>query len=384
LSKWPGKYVIGLTGNIAAGKSVVRRMLEHLGAYGIDADALAHRTIAKGAPGYQSVVDLFGRWILGLDGQIDRSKLGRIVFSEPEALILLEGIIHPLVDQAIDIMVRRATQKVVVVEAVKLIEANINRQCDSTWMVYASSTIQLDRLVNGRKMSEKEALQRINVQSSQEQKMKSVHVVIKNVVSLEDTWRQVNVAWQKIARIAETTEAATVFMERQDRPVEAEKSVLRATPRHAGEIAELLNRVRKQGRQLRQEDITNAILGEKAFLLLKTGKTLRGVIGWQVENLVARTTDIVLDPSLAVDKALPVLLNEMELASKNLQCEASLVFVSVELSRLSDLWQTLGYEQKTTENLGVQAWQEAARESAPENAVLFFKQLRQDRVMKPV
>ena len=68
VSKWSGKYVIGLTGNIGTGKSVVRRMLEHLGAYGIDADALSHRTIAKGAPGYQPVIDLFGRWILTPQG----------------------------------------------------------------------------------------------------------------------------------------------------------------------------------------------------------------------------------------------------------------------------------------------------------------------------
>ncbi len=65
MSKSSGKYIIGLTGNIATGKSVVRRMLEHLGAYTIDADSLAHRAIAKGAPGYQPVVDLFGKWILG-------------------------------------------------------------------------------------------------------------------------------------------------------------------------------------------------------------------------------------------------------------------------------------------------------------------------------
>jgi dephospho-CoA kinase len=79
MSAWPGKYVIGLTGNIATGKSVVRKMLEHLGAYGIDADALAHRAIAKDAPGYQPVLDTFGSWILTPEGQIDRTKLGRIV-----------------------------------------------------------------------------------------------------------------------------------------------------------------------------------------------------------------------------------------------------------------------------------------------------------------
>src|SRR5574341_2224193 len=84
MSAWPGKYVIGLTGNIATGKSVVRRMLEHLGAYGIDADALGHRAIAQGAPGYRPVLDTFGKWILGDDGQIDRAKLARVVFADTE------------------------------------------------------------------------------------------------------------------------------------------------------------------------------------------------------------------------------------------------------------------------------------------------------------
>ena len=82
MSAWPGKYVIGLTGNIATGKSVVRKMLEHLGAYGIDADALSHCAIAKDAPGYQPVVDAFGSWILNPEGQIDRTRLGKIVFSD--------------------------------------------------------------------------------------------------------------------------------------------------------------------------------------------------------------------------------------------------------------------------------------------------------------
>src|SRR5512147_1107703 len=96
MSAWPGKYVIGLTGNIATGKSVVRKMLEHLGAYGIDADALGHRAIALGSPGYRPVVDTFGKWILTPDGQVDRGRLGRIVFADPEALARLESIVHPL------------------------------------------------------------------------------------------------------------------------------------------------------------------------------------------------------------------------------------------------------------------------------------------------
>jgi dephospho-CoA kinase len=108
MSAWPGKFVIGLTGNIATGKSVVRKMLEHLGAYGIDADALGHRAIAKDAPGYQAVIDTFGRWILTPDGQIDRAKLAHVVFSDPDALVRLESIVHPLVRQAVDILIKRS------------------------------------------------------------------------------------------------------------------------------------------------------------------------------------------------------------------------------------------------------------------------------------
>src|SRR6266498_4979287 len=115
VSNWPGKYVIGLTGNIATGKSVVRRMLEHLGAYTIDADALSHRVISKGAPGYQPVLETFGKWLLDKDGQVDRNKLGRLVFADGTALTQLEGIVHPYVEQAINLLVKRATQKVIVI-----------------------------------------------------------------------------------------------------------------------------------------------------------------------------------------------------------------------------------------------------------------------------
>jgi len=121
MSAWPGKYVIGLTGNIATGKSVIRKMLEHLGAYGIDADALGHRAIARGAPGYQPVLNTFGRWILSPDGEIDRARLAKIVFDDPEALSRLEAIVHPMVTQAVDLLVRRSRHKVIVVEAIKLL-----------------------------------------------------------------------------------------------------------------------------------------------------------------------------------------------------------------------------------------------------------------------
>jgi dephospho-CoA kinase len=163
MSAWQGKYVIGLTGNIATGKSVVRKMLEHLGAYGIDADALSHRAIAPDAPGHQPVVDTFGKWILQPDGQIDRARLGRLVFSDPQALGSLEAIVHPLVRQAIDLLVRRARQKVIVIEAIKLLEGPLAAACDSIWVTTASEEIQLSRLTKKRAMSAETARQRIQL-----------------------------------------------------------------------------------------------------------------------------------------------------------------------------------------------------------------------------
>jgi dephospho-CoA kinase len=133
VSTWPGKYVIGLTGNIGTGKSVVRKMLEHLGAYGIDADALSHRAIANGAPGFQPVVDTFGRWLLDPQGQIDRAKLGKLVFNDSEAMKRLEAIVHPLVRQAVEVLATRASQPTIVVEAIKLLEGNLRAACDSVW-----------------------------------------------------------------------------------------------------------------------------------------------------------------------------------------------------------------------------------------------------------
>ena len=161
-------------------------MLEHLGAYGIDADALAHRAMAKGAPGFKPIVDVFGRWILDAEGQIDRNKLGKLVFTDPEALNDLEKIIHPLVSQAVDAIIQRATQPVIVVEAIKLLEYDkLRKKCDIIWVTTTPENIQVDRLVTKRKMTRNEALQRIRSQGSQEDKKAAASIVIENVGSFE-------------------------------------------------------------------------------------------------------------------------------------------------------------------------------------------------------
>ncbi len=380
MSSWPGKYVIGLTGNIGTGKSVVRRMLEHLGAYTIDADSLTHRVIAKGAPGYQKVIDSFGKWILTPDGEIDRGKVARLVFSNPEALKQLESIIHPYVLQGVDWLIKHATQKVVVVEAIKLLEANMHKSCDSVWVVTSSPVAQYNRLLRNRKMSEADARARITSQPPQDQKIKAANVIIRNDTSFEDAWKQVVAAYQKIG-IA-TEESASVKTIATQKISLGEVSVMRGKPRDSQAIAALFNRVRPGSADLNHDDIM-AAFGEKAFLLLKVGENIGGVLGWQVENLVSRTVDIVLIPEIPANQVLPPMLEEMEQASRNLQCEASLVFVPAALANEA-LWKGMGYEKRAPDSLSVSAWQEAARDSMIPNTVLFFKQLRQDRILRPI
>lgn len=378
MSNWPGKYVIGLTGNIATGKSVVRRMLEHLGAYTIDADALSHRVLSRGAPGYQPVLDKFGTWLLDKDGQIDRSKLGRLVFADGQALAVLEDIIHPFVGQAIDLLIKRATQKVIVVEAIKLLESDLRTRCDSIWVADAPQEVQVERLMRKRGMNRDDAVQRIHAQSAQKQKLAAANIVITNTGSYEDLWKQVNEAWKKVVP---TQETPSTLITRK--PAAGSFSLHRGKPRDSQKIAELMTRLSKGKHAMTSEQVMEAF-GDKAFLLLLVDNELAGLAGWQVENLVARTTDLYLDPRAAADKALSMLLAEVERASTDLQCEASLVFPPMELVGFDSVWKHIGYERRSPDTLGVQAWTDAALESMPKGSALFFKQLRTDRVLRPI
>ena len=375
-SKWPKKYIIGLTGNIATGKSVVRKMLEHLGAYGIDADALSHRAVARGAPGYKITVETFGKWILNPDAEIDRNKLGRLVFGDPEAMSRLEDIVHPLVAQAVDIMLRRSSQRVIVIEAIKLLESDLRNLCDSIWTVNAPEETQVRRLIDKRGMNRDEASQRIHFQSAQQQKITAATVIIQNSGSYEETWKNVNAQWKKISLISDSMQVAVKVMA-------GDFTVARGRPRDSAAIAELVTRLSAGAHRMSQNDVM-AAFGEKAFLLLQLGGVNVGVAGWQVENLVARTTEFYIDPAVQAEKGLKTLIDEVERASVELQCEASILYLPKTLAALHTTWKQLGYQPRTTQSLGVQAWTDAAIESSQPNAQLFFKQLRQDRVLRPI
>lgn len=196
----PNHYLIGLTGNIGSGKSMVRKMLEHLGALGMDADWLTRLASNPGAPGYAPILARFGREILDESGEIDRRRLGRLVFSDPAALASLEAILHPLASAATANILKRSPLPVVVIEAIKVLESDLAEQCQSIWVVTADPQAVFARLEKSRGMSHADVEARLAQQSPLSEKMRRADVVIDNSGSLPATWQQVQAAWNTLSK----------------------------------------------------------------------------------------------------------------------------------------------------------------------------------------
>jgi len=435
VSRWEGKYVIGLTGNIGVGKSVVRQMLQHLGAYTIDADELTHQVMAPTAPAYQPVVEMFGKFILDETGKINRTLLGAIVFSVPEALVKQEQIIHPIVNQFTGVLITRAKQRVVVVEAIKLIEGGMADVIDAIWVVDAAPENQMRRLVEKRKMTVEEARKRMASQPSQAQKIARATVVIKNDGSVEDTWKQVQTAWNDMikqisgqAQQAANKPAAPSPQQRPPSPRATgttgqlrqpppkptgtlpgtaaspspviqplgaqpprpsappiEVLVRRGMPSNADGIARFIGSV--TGKNVTRADVM-AVFGPKSYLIGEDKqKNIVAVIGWQVENLITRTDELYIGADSPRDSVIPPLLKAMENAASQLQSEVSFIFLPGNTP--TDILQAIlntGYKPLVLEEIKVLAWREAVREVMVSGGTLraMMKQLRADLVMKPI
>lgn len=191
-------YRIGLTGNIATGKSTVMQMLGKLGAETIDADRIGHAVIQPGGPAHAAVVDAFGQGILAPDGHVDRARLGEIVFGDPDALARLERLTHPIIGEVIEQQVAATAAPVVVVEAIKLVEADLHTSSDTLWIVTAPRDQQVERLMQTRGYDRETAAQRIDAQPPIEAKLCLADVVIHNAGTLDELWQQVVSAWNSI------------------------------------------------------------------------------------------------------------------------------------------------------------------------------------------
>jgi dephospho-CoA kinase len=188
--------VVGLTGGIGTGKSNVLDVLVSLGAEGIDADQVAHAVIEPDGPAYAAVTREFGPAVQDPDGRIDRGRLGEIVFADQDALTRLEAIIHPAVAEVIRLRVRASSSPMVVIEAIKLLEAGLSRAlCDEVWVTRCSTAQQIARLRASRGMSVEEIRRRVAAQMPVEEMIAQADRVIVTDGTRAETGLQVLEGW---------------------------------------------------------------------------------------------------------------------------------------------------------------------------------------------
>lgn len=194
--------IIGLTGGIGSGKSVVGAILADLGAHVIDTDKVGHRVYAPGGEGWRRIVDTFGRGVLAPDETIDRKKLGAIVFADDTKRRELNAIVHPLIFQEIlrEIDARRAAgfRGHFVLEAPVLVEAKGTGMVDRVWVVTATRAAIRARLAGARDMTHAEIDARMAAQLTDAQRREHADVVIENDGDLATLRVRVEAAWRAL------------------------------------------------------------------------------------------------------------------------------------------------------------------------------------------
>ena len=190
--------IIGLTGGIASGKSMVARFFEDRGAMVIDADQLARSAVEPGSRGLERVVASFGPELLASDGKLDRKRLAALIFSNSGKRTLLEEIVHPEIKRLADSCIAQAAedgQKLVFYMAPLLIEAGVTDRVDELWVVTVRPEVQLDRLMQRDGIDRAEALRIIASQMPLAVKESYGRIVIDNSGTPEDTARQLAEIW---------------------------------------------------------------------------------------------------------------------------------------------------------------------------------------------
>jgi dephospho-CoA kinase len=193
---------VGLTGGIACGKSTVAKMFVNRGAHLIDFDRLTHEAQEPGKPGWQKIVDYFGREILKPDKKIDRVKLGNIVFADKKKLTKLGKIVHPLIYQEWEARLEKIEKKekhaIVLSDVPLLFEGKMQHFFDLTMVVLVSQEDQINRLMKRNGWSREEAQRRLNSQMPVSEKIALADIVIDNKGTVADTERKVNEVWQEL------------------------------------------------------------------------------------------------------------------------------------------------------------------------------------------
>jgi dephospho-CoA kinase len=202
--------VVGLTGNIASGKSTAARLLSERGAAIIDADVLSRRAVEVGTPAYQRIVERWGTEVISEDGGLDRAGLRKRVFKDPTELEALNAIVHPEVLRLRNRLVEEARERgvrIVICDVPLLFERHLTGEVDRIVLVDAPRPLRLERLVRERGLSEADAAAMIAAQMPAELKRARADIVIDNAGTLAELASRIGEVWTELERAADTVAA---------------------------------------------------------------------------------------------------------------------------------------------------------------------------------
>lgn len=400
--EWPDKTLVGLTGNIATGKSTVMRMAADAGALTIDADKIVHQLLDGDGELQAAVAAAFGPAVRRANGTIDRTALAEIVFSNPERLRELERLVHPAVRRQIRKQIDDSDATVVFVEAIKLLEGGLAELVDQVWVTRAQRRTQIERLMVCRGMDAETAAMRVNAQPPQEAKVARADVVIDTDGTMESTREQFALAWERLPapgtaappeRQTSTSRpvAATVEAIPQKPQARAETMaatpasppdllVRRARPSDVAAVLLLMQRATGGALQMKRADLLLA-LSERSYLIAQEGTEINMVVGWSTHSTTAVAIDQVYayPPEAALSSG-PAVLAEIEASARELICEVIFAYLPPDASPpVRQLFEQIGYRPMSSRDLR-RAWAPVVSETQPASTALWGKILRDVRI----
>ena len=400
--EWPDKTLVGLTGNIATGKSTVMRMAADAGALTIDADKIVHQLLDGDGELQAAVAAAFGPAVRRANGTIDRTALAEIVFSNPERLRELERLVHPAVRRQIRKQIDDSDATVVFVEAIKLLEGGLAELVDQVWVTRTQRRTQIERLMVCRGMDAETAAMRVNAQPPQEAKVARADVVIDTDGTMESTREQFALAWERLPapgtaappeRQTSTSRpvAATVEAIPQKPQARAETMaatpasppdllVRRARPSDVAAVLLLMQRATGGALQMKRADLLLA-LSERSYLIAQEGTEINMVVGWSTHSTTAVAIDQVYayPPEAALSSG-PAVLAEIEASARELICEVIFAYLPPDASPpVRQLFEQIGYRPMSSRDLR-RAWAPVVSETQPASTALWGKILRDVRI----
>lgn len=361
------KLIIGLTGNIATGKSAVMKLAAARGALTIDADAVVHGILNSDTAVQTAIVARFGDGVRGSEGRINRPALGAIVFSDPEALLALEALVHPAVHRHIFEQIQATEAAVIMIEAIKLLEGRLHTICHQIWVTRCTRERQLDRLQICRGMARDEAESRIDAQNPQAAKVARADVVIDTDGLMRDTQLQFDLAWARLpdpttlpARtIRYQLPAARMQPTMAARPADAVQllehpdnlTVRRARPSDVPTMLLLFQQIHPDVAPRTRIDLLQA-LGQRGYFIGQVDSDILAVAGWHVDSNVGRIEDILVAPQATAVVAFDGILAEIERSARQHICDVSLAYLPADASpAIRERLRAHGYRSATLDDL---------------------------------